>query len=139
MKTPYKTKKISLQNAMKSNKPLTNEDVKRIQRRMDTFFKKLRKDFGGDRFDIYTAIIISVVSPSGILTSLRGNIHTAQFAIANAVNDLVENVCDNLKLTRESVLLYCITDIAEEVRNLWKSQHSPSTNAPTKVPVEQVE
>lgn len=133
-------KKTSMAEALKEHKPLTKKESERITKRMNTFYAKLRKDFGGERFDLFTATIISVATPDGLLTNLRGNMHTAQFAMANAINVLVENVADTLKLTRESILLYCITDLADEVRGIWKEkQSSQSKDVPIKVPIKSVE
>jgi hypothetical protein len=119
------TKNIPIEEAIELHQPFTKEEADAIAKRLDRFYNKLRKDFGGDRFDIYTATIQSIMHPEGTMTNLRGNMHTAQYAMAAAIDVLIKNAVLNMHLTKESLLLYCITNLADEVRQIWNEQQSP--------------
>ncbi len=121
----------SLEDALREHKPFSIEEAKKLMKRIDAFYTRLEKSHGGDRFLLYTSTIQGIVHTEGVMTNLRGNMLSSQFAMASALNVLIENVCrDNKKLNRDSVLLHCVTDLAQEVRELWKQP--PSISYPKK-------
>lgn len=108
-----------------SSPPFTREEAMDIMEAVDKLFVRLGKKYGDARMDNYTCAVIGLLHPDGVLTNVRGNLNVAQFASATALNILVDNVCNSLKLPRDEVLLSCVTELAEEVRKLWTQTPLP--------------
>jgi hypothetical protein len=138
---------ISLGEALMKHKPFSQKEADALTKKIVRFYDKLRKEYGAERFDLYTSTMQAIAYPDGIISNIRGNMHTATYPMAAAINLLVRETSSALRLTRESVLLSCITDIAEEVRKPWTNEPSPLPNPPyekpsiggTKVPITPVE
>lgn len=138
---------MTLGEALLKHKPLSEKEADDIVKKLIAFHDRLNKLYGKERMELYTSHITAIAYPDGIITNLRGNMHAATFAMAHALNLLVKESAAALRLTRESVLLTCITDLAEEIRKLWLndsislppfSDGKPSTGG-TKVPIKPVE
>lgn len=119
------TKKTASKEASPST--FTEAEVEKFMKKMDTFYNKLRKEIGEERYDENLSTITTFVQDDKVMTNIRGNLANAGHSVTLVIQTFVETISESTKEKRDVVLLKVLHELGESIRNLWREEKQTIT------------